>query len=170
MRAVVVGDPLDPKTQVGPQARHELRAALHAQVVRSVDKGARVILGGRIPNGPGAFYPVTILTGVTPGMPAFDEEVFGPVAAIIRARDVEDAVHLANETLFGLGASLWTADADAARALVDRIEAGCVFVNGMVKSDPRLPFGGIKASGYGRELATHGIREFTNVKTVWIAL
>jgi succinate-semialdehyde dehydrogenase/glutarate-semialdehyde dehydrogenase len=168
MREVVVGDPLDPSTHVGPQARRDLREALHSQVVASADKGARIALGGAIPEGPGAFYPVTVLTDVAPGMPVFDEEVFGPVAAVIRAKDAEDAVRLANETQFGLGASLWTSNSDIAHALVDRIEAGCVFVNGMVKSDPRLPFGGIKASGYGRELASHGIREFVNVKTVWI--
>jgi succinate-semialdehyde dehydrogenase/glutarate-semialdehyde dehydrogenase len=168
MRAVVVGDPLDESTQVGPLARCDLRDALHDQVQRSIAMGARVALGGVIPAGPGAFYPVTVLSDVVPGMPAFDEEIFGPVAAFIRARDIDDAVRLANASRFGLGASVWTGDPALAEALVGRIEAGSVFVNGLVKSDPRLPFGGIKASGYGRELAAQGIREFVNPKTVWI--
>jgi succinate-semialdehyde dehydrogenase/glutarate-semialdehyde dehydrogenase len=168
MRAIVVGDPLDESTQVGPLARCDLRDALHDQVQRSIAMGARVALGGVIPDGPGAFYPVTVLTDVVPGMPAFDEEIFGPVAAVIRARDIDDAVRLANTSRFGLGASVWTGDPALAEALVGRIEAGTVFVNGLVKSDPRLPFGGIKASGYGRELAAQGIREFVNLKTVWM--
>jgi succinate-semialdehyde dehydrogenase/glutarate-semialdehyde dehydrogenase len=169
MVARKMGDPLAPDTQVGPQARHELRDALHRQVEESVRRGARVLLGGRVPDGPGAYYPPTVLTAVEPGMPAFDEETFGPVAAVIRARDEEQAIALANSSRFGLGASLWTRDRARAECLAAAIEAGSVFVNGLVKSDPRLPFGGIKRSGYGRELAEYGIREFVNVKTVWVA-
>jgi succinate-semialdehyde dehydrogenase/glutarate-semialdehyde dehydrogenase len=164
-----MGDPLSPETQVGPQARHELRDALHRQVEESKKRGARVLLGGEIPKGPGAFYPPTLLAGVDKGMPAFDEETFGPVAAVIRAKDGMDAVRLANESPFGLGASIWSRDLAGAEKFAAQIEAGAVFVNGMVKSDPRLPFGGVKRSGYGRELSEFGIREFVNVKSVWVA-
>ncbi|HTK88784.1 MAG TPA: NAD-dependent succinate-semialdehyde dehydrogenase [Verrucomicrobiae bacterium] len=164
-----MGDPLARETQVGPQARHELRDALHRQVEESKKRGARVLLGGEIPKGPGAFYPPTLLAGVDKGMPAFDEETFGPVAAVIRAKDGGDAVHLANESAFGLGASIWSRDLAGAEKLAAQIESGAVFVNGMVKSDPRLPFGGVKRSGYGRELSEFGIREFVNVKSVWVA-
>jgi succinate-semialdehyde dehydrogenase / glutarate-semialdehyde dehydrogenase len=163
-----LGDPLSRETEIGPQARHDLRDALHQQVRRSVDRGARLILGGEIPSGSGAFYPATILTSVLKGMPAFDEETFGPVAAVMRVRDEREAISVANASTFGLGASLWTSDATRARALAADIEAGAVFVNGLVKSDPRLPFGGIKRSGYGRELSEYGIREFVNIKSVWI--
>jgi len=128
-----------------------------------------LLLGGEIPAGKGAFYPPTLLTAVDKGMPAFDEETFGPVAAVVRAKDEADAVRLANESAFGLGASLWTRDRARAERLAAQVEAGSVFVNGLVKSDPRLPFGGIKRSGYGRELSEYGIREFVNVKSVWIA-
>jgi succinate-semialdehyde dehydrogenase / glutarate-semialdehyde dehydrogenase len=164
-----MGDPLARETEVGPQARHDLREALHAQVEESVKRGAERLLGGEIPPGPGAFYPPTLLAAVDPGMPAFDEETFGPVAAFVRARDEDDAIELANTSAFGLGASLWTQDRARAERLAARVEAGSVFVNGLVKSDPRVPFGGIKRSGYGRELAEYGIREFVNIKTVWIA-
>jgi succinate-semialdehyde dehydrogenase/glutarate-semialdehyde dehydrogenase len=164
-----VGDPLASGTDVGPQARLDLRLALAKQVDRTVARGAKCLLGGRIPEGRGAFYPPTVLLGVTPGMSAFDEETFGPVAAIVPAKDEDEAIRLANATSYGLGASLWTKDLDRARRLVPRIEAGSVFVNAMVRSDPRLPFGGVKRSGYGRELSEHGVREFTNVQTVWIA-
>ena len=156
-------------TQVGPQARTDLRDSLHRQVEESVERGAKVVLGGQIPTGPGAYYPPTLLAGVDKGMPAFDEETFGPVAAVIRAKDEGDAVRLANDSLFGLGASLWTKDRARAQRLAAQIEAGAIFVNGIVKSDPRLPFGGIKRSGYGRELSEYGIREFVNIKSVWIA-
>jgi succinate-semialdehyde dehydrogenase/glutarate-semialdehyde dehydrogenase len=164
-----MGDPLDRDTQVGPQARADLRDALHRQVEESVKRGARRLLGGAIPPGPGAFYPPTLLAAADKGMPAFDEETFGPVAAVVRARDEADAVRLANDSVFGLGASLWTRDRPRAERLAAEIEAGSVFVNGLVKSDPRLPFGGIKRSGYGRELSEYGIREFVNIKSVWIA-
>jgi succinate-semialdehyde dehydrogenase/glutarate-semialdehyde dehydrogenase len=169
LRTRRMGDPLDRTTQVGPQARTDLRDALHAQVEESVKRGARRVLGGEVPPGPGAFYPPTLLAAVDRGMPAFDEETFGPVAAVIRAKDDADAVRLANDSVFGLGASLWTQNHARAERLAAQIEAGSIFVNGLVKSDPRLPFGGIKRSGYGRELSEYGIREFVNIKTVWIA-
>jgi succinate-semialdehyde dehydrogenase / glutarate-semialdehyde dehydrogenase len=169
MRARRMGDPLARETQVGPQARVELRDALHRQVEESVTRGATIVLGGEIPTGKGAFYPPTLLAAVEKGMPAFDEETFGPVAAVIRAKDETDAIRIANDSTFGLGASLWTEDRGRAERMAAQIEAGSVFVNGVVKSDPRLPFGGIKRSGYGRELSEYGIREFVNIKSVWIA-
>jgi succinate-semialdehyde dehydrogenase / glutarate-semialdehyde dehydrogenase len=169
LRSRRVGDPLSRDTQVGPQARVDLRDDLHRQVEESVKRGARLVLGGEVPAGQGAFYPPTLLSAVDKGMPAFDEETFGPVAAVIRAKDDADAIRLANDSEFGLGAALWTQDRTRAERLAARIEAGAVFVNGLVKSDPRLPFGGIKRSGYGRELSEYGIREFVNIKSVWIA-
>jgi len=169
MQARRVGDPLDPTTQVGPQARLDLRANLHRQVEESVARGAQLVLGGRLPKGRGAFYPPTVLVAVEPGMPAFDEETFGPVAAVVRARDEADALRIANASPYGLGASVWTADAARGERLAQDVEAGSVFVNGIVKSDPRLPFGGVKRSGYGRELSEYGLREFVNIKTVWVA-
>jgi len=164
-----MGDPLARETQVGPQARMDLRDSLHHQVEESIRRGAKRLLGGEIPTGKGAFYPPTLLAAVDKGMPAFDEETFGPVAAVIRAKDDADAVRLANDSVFGLGASIWTGDRARAERMAAQIEAGAVFVNGVVKSDPRLPFGGIKRSGYGRELSEYGIREFVNIKSVWIA-
>ncbi len=169
MLELSVGAPLDRTVRIGPLARADLRDELHDQVERSVAGGARLLCGGSPHEGPGYFYPPTVLADVEPGNPAFDEEIFGPVAAVIRARDADHAVELANLSEFGLGASIWTADAERAVAMAPRIEAGAVFVNGIVKSDPRLPFGGVKSSGYGRELGIFGIREFVNVKSVWIA-
>jgi succinate-semialdehyde dehydrogenase/glutarate-semialdehyde dehydrogenase len=168
VHALRLGDPLERETKVGPLARGDLRADLESQVKRSVGGGARIATGGHAPERAGYFYSPTVLTGVMPDMPAFREETFGPVAAVIRAVDADGAVRLANDTAFGLGASLWTGDLERGRRLARDIEAGAVFINGMVASDPRLPFGGIKRSGYGRELSEFGIREFVNVKTVWI--
>ncbi|MYZ47285.1 aldehyde dehydrogenase family protein [Propylenella binzhouense] len=166
--ALRIGDPWAPETDVGPLARADLRDALHSQVVRSVAAGAKLRIGGEAVEGPGFFYRPTVLDGVTEAMPCFVEETFGPLAAISRAKDADDAVRLANSTEFGLGASLWTASAERARRIMHQLESGAVFVNAMVASDPRLPFGGIKRSGYGRELGRYGIREFTNIKSVWI--
>ncbi len=170
MSAVKMGDPLREDTQVGPQARHDLRDALHRQVEASVAKGARCLLGGAIPDDRGAYYPPTVLTDVRKGMPAYEEELFGPVAAIIPVKDEEEAITAANDSVFGLGAAVLTSDlARGERIAADLIESGCVFVNDSVRSDPRLPFGGIKESGYGRELSAYGIREFVNIKTVYVA-
>ena len=167
-RELVVGDPLDPRTTIGPMARPSLVADLDSQVQRSIAAGARLLVGGAARPGPGCYYEPTILDGVTPGMAAAIEETFGPAAAILRVRDADEAIALANATEFGLAAALWTGDLARARRLVREIEAGAVFVNGQVVSDARLPFGGIKQSGYGRELGAAGAREFTNTKTVWI--
>jgi succinate-semialdehyde dehydrogenase/glutarate-semialdehyde dehydrogenase len=164
-----VGDPLDPAISIGPQARLDLRENLHRQVRESVRRGAQVVLGGQLTGGPGAFYPPTVLTAVQPGMPGFDEETFGPVAAVVRAKDEADAIRIANASQYGLGASVWTADRARGERVARAIEAGSVFVNGLVKSDPRLPFGGVKRSGFGRELSEYGLREFVNIKTVWVA-
>jgi len=169
MRARRMGDPLAPDTQIGPQARYDLRANLHRQVEESVRRGARLLLGGTLPEGPGFFYAPTVLAAVEQGMPAFDEEVFGPVAAVIRVKDESQAVRVANASRYGLGASVWTADSAQGERLARDLEAGSVFVNGLVKSDPRLPFGGVKRSGYGRELSEYGLKEFVNIKTVWVA-
>ena len=166
--SLTVGDPLDRATEVGPLARADLCDTLDRQVQESIACGARLLAGGKRLPGPGFFYAPTVLADVTPGMPAFDEETFGPLAAVIRARDQAHAIALANLSRYGLGASLWTADRERGEAMTARIEAGAVFVNGIVKSDPRLPFGGIKHSGHGRELGAPGIREFVNLKTVWI--
>jgi succinate-semialdehyde dehydrogenase/glutarate-semialdehyde dehydrogenase len=163
-----VGDPLQRETQIGPMARTDLRAGLHELVRASLAQGAQALLGGQAREGKGAYYEPTVLAEVTPDMPVFREETFGPVAPIIRARDAEQAVALANDSQFGLGGNLWTQDVERGRALAQRIESGNVFINGMTASDPRLPFGGVKRSGYGRELSSFGIREFVNIQTVWI--
>ncbi len=169
MRRAVVGDPRDPSTEVGPVARTDLRDALHDQVRASIERGARLLLGGEVPGRAGAWYPPTVLANVRPGMPAFDEELFGPVGALVKAEDDREAVQLANTTHFGLGAAVFTRDvARGERLARDEIDAGSCFVNAQVRSDPRLPFGGIKDSGYGRELSLFGLREFMNVKTVWV--
>jgi succinate-semialdehyde dehydrogenase/glutarate-semialdehyde dehydrogenase len=170
MRAVKTGDPLKEDTTVGPLARHDLRDNLHQQVLNSIEKGAKCLIGGVIPKGRGAFYPPTVLTNVKRGMPAYDEELFGPVAAIIPVRDENEAIRVANDSRFGLGAAVFTRDiAKGERIAANEIEAGCCFVNALVKSDPRLPFGGVKESGYGRELSYYGIKEFVNVKTVLVS-
>lgn len=168
MRALKVGDPMDSSTDVGPLATEKVLTDLEDQVRRAVHAGAHVLTGGHRVGDRGYFYAPTVLSGITSFSPIYQEEVFGPVALLFRARDMDDAIHLANDTPFGLGASAWTND-DAERCrFIDELESGQVFINGMVASDPRLPFGGIKRSGYGRELSWHGIREFVNVKTVWI--
>jgi succinate-semialdehyde dehydrogenase/glutarate-semialdehyde dehydrogenase len=169
MRQATVGDPLDEATQVGPLARHDLRDDLHHQVQASLAQGATCLLGGMIPEGPGAYYPPTVLTQVSKGMPAYDEELFGPVAAILAVPDEQEAIRVANDSVFGLGAAVFTRDlAKGEHLAAHALEAGCCFVNALVKSDPRLPFGGIKESGYGRELSAYGIKEFVNIKTVFV--
>jgi succinate-semialdehyde dehydrogenase / glutarate-semialdehyde dehydrogenase len=169
MKAQKVGDPMEPGVNIGPMARHDLRDELHAQVRLSIDYGAKLLCGGQIPDTQGAFYPPTVLTNIKKGMPAYDEELFGPVAAIIAAKDEADAIRFANDSVFGLGAAVFTADLKRGeRIAAEEIEAGSCFVNAFVKSDPRLPFGGIKESGYGRELSAFGIREFVNIKTVCV--
>jgi succinate-semialdehyde dehydrogenase/glutarate-semialdehyde dehydrogenase len=165
-----VGDPLDESNDLGPLARADLVDELERQVQESVRRGARILTGGkRLSDRPGFYFQPTVLADVQPGMPAYDEELFGPVAALISARDADDAVRIANDTLFGLGASIWTRDLAQAEKMAADIEAGMVFVNGLVRSDPRLPFGGIKRSGFGRELSHYGIKEFVNIKTVVIS-
>lgn len=168
MRVMRMGDPADRETQIGPLARLDLLETLHDQVRRSVEKGAKLKLGGKRRGSKGFFYEPTVLSEVRPGIAAFDEETFGPVAAIIAAKDEDDAVKLANASRYGLGASIWTDNAERAQSLAARIDSGSVFINGIVKSDSRLPFGGVKNSGWGRELSCFGIREFVNIKTVWM--
>ncbi len=164
-----IGSPLEEGVTLGPLARHDLRDGLHAQVERSVAEGAKLALGGQIPAGPGAFYPPTVLVDVQPGMTAYGEEMFGPVASIIAARDEQHAIAIANDSIYGLGAAVFTADTKRGERLAaEELQAGCCFVNTSVKSDPRLPFGGIKESGYGRELSSFGIQEFVNIKTVYV--
>ena len=166
MRALVVGDPMDPNTNVGPLATEPIRAELDDQVQRSVAAGARLLLGGRPRPGRGYFYEPTVLTDLTSASPAMCEETFGPVAAVVRARDVDDAIAIANDSRFGLGAAAWTRDRAEMERFARELDAGSVFINGMVASDPRFPFGGVKKSGYGRELSDFGIHEFVNIKTV----
>jgi succinate-semialdehyde dehydrogenase/glutarate-semialdehyde dehydrogenase len=168
MRALRVGDPMDPATQVGPLATEGIRDEVAEQVRRSVEAGARLLTGGTVPDRPGWYYEPTVLTDVPRDSPAYHEEVFGPVAMLFRVDGVEEAVRIANDTVFGLGSSVWTRDEAERRRFVEEIEAGMVFVNAMVASDPRLPFGGVKESGYGRELSVAGIREFVNAKTVYV--
>jgi len=169
MQALTTGDPMDPSTDVGPLATEAIRTELHHQVTRSVSDGAHLSVGGVLPTGPGFFYPPTVLTDVPLNCPAAVEELFGPVAPVFRVGSAAEALDLANATDFGLGAAVWTRDDQLVTLFVEGLQAGSVFVNGMVASDPRLPFGGIKRSGYGRELGVFGLREFLNIKTVWIA-
>lgn len=169
MQAYRMGDPTDPDSSLGPLARMDLRETLHHQVKRSLAKGAIALLGGDLPDGPGAYYPPTVLSNVGPGMPAYEEELFGPVASLIAAENEADALRIANDSVFGLGGAIFTADAQRGQHLAEtHLQAGCCFVNDFVRSDPRVPFGGIKDSGYGRELGLFGIREFVNIKTVWV--
>jgi len=169
MEALAIGDPIDPATEIGPLATASIRDELALQVEQSVARGARVLTGGTKLDRPGNYYAPTVLADPAPGSPAWDDELFGPVATLFRVASLDEAIAIANHPVFGLGASFWSNDAAEIDRATREIEAGSVFVNGMVKSDPRLPFGGIKRSGFGRELAAHGIREFVNVKTVWIA-
>ena len=168
VEALELGDPMDDATQIGPMARLDLRATLHEQVMDAIAQGAVAVTGCKPVEREGFFYQPSILDHVTAKARAWREELFGPVAMVIRAADEEDALRIANETPFGLGSSIWSRDLVRAERLATHILAGCTFINGMVKSDPRLPFGGVKASGYGRELSTLGIHEFVNAKTVWI--
>ena len=168
VRNLKVGDPLDPSTDFGPIARDDLREGVHDQVQRSIAGGARLLLGGHKVDGPGFFYEATVLADVRPGMTSFDEEVFGPVASIVVAEDVDDAIRLANTSDYGLGGALWTANLARARDIVRRLETGGVFINGSFETNPRIPVGGVKKSGYGRELSHFGLREFTNAQAVWV--
>jgi succinate-semialdehyde dehydrogenase/glutarate-semialdehyde dehydrogenase len=167
-RDLKMGDPLSENVQMGPLARLDLREYLHLQVTDSIAQGAEALLGCKPIAGEGAFYPPSILDRVTAKTRAYHEELFGPVATVIRATDEDEAVHIANDTRFGLGSSIWSGDSVHAEKIARQVHAGSSFINGMVRSDPRLPFGGIKSSGFGRELSSHGIREFVNVKSVWI--
>jgi len=168
MEALVLGDPLDEATNLGPLATADAVVSLDEDVQKTIKAGARLLTGGKPVDGPGYFYAPTVLTQIPKNSPAYSEELFGPVACIFRARNTDDAIRIANDTRFGLGASVWTNDKKEREQLINQIEAGMVFINGMVSSDPRLPFGGVKQSGHGRELSVYGIREFTNIKAVWI--
>ncbi|NIP42984.1 MAG: NAD-dependent succinate-semialdehyde dehydrogenase [candidate division Zixibacteria bacterium] len=168
MKNLKVGDPLDEETQAGPMARQDLMEDLHEQVKQSVEKGAKLLTGGEPMDREGAFYPPTVLTNCKKGMKVVDEETFGPVSAIIPVKDAEEAIAVANDSQYGLGGAVWSQDVEKAIEVARRVETGNMFVNGMTKSDPRLPFGGVKNSGYGRELSVFGIREFVNIKTIWV--
>jgi len=169
MRALKIGDPLDETTEIGPLATEQILNGVHDQVQKSVAAGAKLLTGGNRIHGPGFFYEPTVLVNVPRKSPAYREEVFGPVASIFRVRDAADAIEIANDSPFGLGASAWTGDPTEKELFASELDAGVVFINGMVASDPRLPFGGVKRSGFGRELGAAGIREFTNIKTIWIS-
>jgi succinate-semialdehyde dehydrogenase/glutarate-semialdehyde dehydrogenase len=168
MEALKIGDPLDESTELGPLSTADGVTSLDADVQKTIKAGARVLTGGKRLDRPGNYYAPTVLTDIPKDSPAYREELFGPVASLFRAKDLNDAIRIANDTRFGLGASAWTNDAKEREILINEIEAGMVFINRMVASDPRLPFGGVKSSGYGRELGVHGIREFTDIKTVWV--
>jgi succinate-semialdehyde dehydrogenase / glutarate-semialdehyde dehydrogenase len=169
MRGLKVGDPMDPETELGPLATEQILQGVHDQVQKTISAGAKLLTGGNRIHGRGFFYEPTVLIDVPKESPAYREEVFGPVASIFRVRDAHDAVELANDTTFGLGASAWTNDREEHKLFASELDAGMVFINAMVASDPRLPFGGVKRSGFGRELGAAGIREFTNTKTIWIS-
>lgn len=168
MESVIIGNPMEEETELGPIAREDLLLELHEQVEKSVEAGAKILTGGKRLDRKGYYYPATILTDVKKGMLAYDQELFGPVATVIKVKDEEEAIEVANDTPYGLGASIWTMDTERAKRLAKQIDSGSVFINGMVKSDPRLPFGGVKLSGFGRELSHYGIKEFVNIKTVWV--
>jgi succinate-semialdehyde dehydrogenase/glutarate-semialdehyde dehydrogenase len=168
MEALKIGDPLDESTELGPLSTADGVTSLDADVQKTIRAGARLLTGGKKIDRPGNYYAPTVLTDIPKDSPAYREELFGPVASLFRAKDLNDAIRIANDTRFGLGASAWTNDAKEREILINEIEAGMVFINHMVASDPRLPFGGVKSSGYGRELGVHGIREFTDIKTVWV--
>jgi succinate-semialdehyde dehydrogenase/glutarate-semialdehyde dehydrogenase len=168
MQKAVMGDPFTEGVEVGPIARADLRDLVHSQVERSVRDGAKLLCGGVMPEGPGCYYPPTVLAGVSRGMAAYEEEIFGPVATVIEVQDDDEAVAVANDSDYGLGSAVFSKDMARALAIAHQLETGCCFINSMVKSDPRLPFGGIKHSGYGRELSHHGIREFVNIRTLYL--
>jgi succinate-semialdehyde dehydrogenase / glutarate-semialdehyde dehydrogenase len=165
---LAAGDPLDPDTTLGPMAREDLRDELHEQVTDALEHGAAAVTGGQPLDRPGIYYAASILDGIAPGMRAWDEELFGPVALVTKVGDESEAIAIANGSRYGLGGSVWTRDIARGERVARQLECGAAFVNTMVKSDPRLPFGGVKDSGFGRELSRHGIREFTNAKTIWI--
>jgi succinate-semialdehyde dehydrogenase/glutarate-semialdehyde dehydrogenase len=169
MRALKVGDPMDEATELGPLATERILQGVHDQVQKSIAAGAKLLTGGNRIHGPGFFYEPTVLADVPKESQAYREEVFGPVASIFRVRDANEAIELANDTAFGLAASAWTNNLEERRLFTSELETGMVFINAMVASDPRLPFGGVKRSGFGRELGAAGIREFTNTKTIWIS-
>ena len=168
MQALKVGDPMDEETDMGPLAMPQILDDVDEQVRKSVEAGAKILTGGKPMDAEGNFYPPTVITDIPEDSPAYKEEIFGPVASLFRARDIDEAIRIANDTSFGLGASAWTNDPEEQGTFINEIEAGQVFINSMVASDPRMPFGGVKASGYGRELSVYGLKEFVNVKTVWI--
>ena len=168
MQALRVGDPMDEEMDMGPLAMPQILEDVDEQVKKSVEAGAKILTGGKPMNAEGNFYPPTVITDIPEDSPAYKEEIFGPVASLFRARDIDEAIRIANDTSFGLGASAWTNDPEEQETFINEIEAGQVFINSMVASDPRMPFGGVKASGYGRELSVYGLREFVNVKAVWI--
>src|SRR5437773_10970821 len=169
MRALKLGDPMDDATEMGPLATEQILQGVHDQVQKTIAAGAKLLTGGNRIHGPGFFYEPTVLVNVPKDSPAYREEVFGPVASIFRVRNADDANELANDTTFGLGSSAWTNDPEEQKLFTSELDSGMVFINTMVASDPRLPFGGVKRSGFGRELGAAGIREFTNAKTIWIS-